>query len=71
MLEPGVGSSRIDEIRPAELANVAEALKYLGVDELEGQLVDADVIPDGVAQDLEADRPSRSQMRIRLSDRRF
>jgi hypothetical protein len=71
VLEAGVSRAGINQICPAKLPDVTQTLKNLGVDELERQLVDADVIPDGVAQDLEADRPSASQMRIRLWDRRF
>ena len=57
MLESRVRRSGIDEIRPTELANVAETLEDFGVDELKGQLVDADVVPDRVAQDLESHAP--------------
>ncbi len=71
VLEARVSGAGINEVGPAELPDVAQPLKNFGVDELQRQLVDADVIPDGVAQDLEADRPSGSQMRITLWDRRF
>ena len=58
-------------IGPAQLPDVAKTLKDVGVDELQGQLIDPDVIPDGIAQDLEADRPSSRQIRFRLLVRRF
>jgi hypothetical protein len=48
----------IDEIRPAQLTDVSEALKNFRVGELESQLVDTNVIPDRVAQNLEAHGPS-------------
>src|SRR5687767_13177082 len=54
VLEPCVSGAGIDQIRPAKLTNVSEALDYVGVDESEGELVDSDVVPDGVAQYLEA-----------------
>jgi hypothetical protein len=57
VLEPRVRRTRINEIRPAKLPNVAQALKDFGVDELQCQLVDSDVVPDGVAQDLEVRAP--------------
>jgi hypothetical protein len=57
VLEPRVGGAGIDQVRPAKLADVAKALKYFGVDELESQLVDADVVPDGVAQNFKTRRP--------------
>ena len=47
----------VNEVRPSELTNVSESLEYLGIDELERQVVDADVVPDGVAQNLEPRRP--------------
>src|SRR5436309_7936471 len=49
VLESGVGCARVDEVRPTELADVPQALKDVGVDELERQLVDSNVVPDGVA----------------------
>src|SRR5688572_16680788 len=54
VLEPCVSGAGIDQIRPAKLTNVSEALDYVGVDESEGELVDSDVVPDGAAQYLEA-----------------
>jgi len=47
----------INEVGPAKLANVTQTLKDFGIDEFERQLVDADVVPDGVAQNLEPRRP--------------
>ena len=57
VLESRVCRARIDEVRPSELADVPESLKDFGVDEAERELVDANVIPDGVAQDLEVHGP--------------
>src|SRR5258706_3237941 len=58
VLEPRVGRARIDEVRPPELPHVPKALKDFGVDERERQLVDSNVVPDRVAQNLEAHSPS-------------
>src|SRR5437773_6878896 len=60
VLEARVRRARIDEIRPTELANISQPLKDLRIHERQRQLVDADVVPDGVAQNLEAHRPSLS-----------
>lgn len=58
VLESRVGRAGVDEVSPTELANVSEPLKDFGVDERERQLVDTNVVPDRVAQNLEANRPS-------------
>src|SRR5712691_12117097 len=58
VLEPRVRGARVDEVGPTELAYVSEPLKDLCIDELERQLVDTNVVPDGVAQNLEAHGPS-------------
>jgi hypothetical protein len=58
VLESCVGRAGVNEVRPPELAHVAKALENFGVDERECQLVDTNIIPDRVAQDLEADGPS-------------
>ena len=50
----GCGLRRDRRDRPAELANVPQALKCPGVDERERELVDADVVPERVAQNLES-----------------
>jgi hypothetical protein len=57
VLEARVSCTGINEVGPTELPNVAKPLKNFGVDELQRQLVDADVVPDGVAQNLEARSP--------------
>src|SRR6266404_2407804 len=54
VLEARVGRARIYEIGPAKLPNVPESLEDFGIDDPEGQLIDAAVVPDGVAQNLEA-----------------
>ena len=55
MLEARMRRTRIHQISPAQLSDVAKPLEDVGVDKLQGKLVDADVVPDGVAQNLEAD----------------
>jgi hypothetical protein len=57
VLEPRMGSAGIDEIRPTELADIAQALEDFGIDEAQCELVDADVVPDRVAQNLETRAP--------------
>jgi hypothetical protein len=54
VLESRVCGAWIYQVRPAKLADVSQPLKDLGVDELEGEIVDADVVPERVAQNLEA-----------------
>jgi len=54
VLEARVRRAGVDEVRPAELADVAQPLKDVGVNEAESDLVDADVVPERVAQDLES-----------------
>lgn len=58
VLESGMRRARIDEICPPELPNVSESLKDFSVYESESKLVDANVVPDGIAQNLEAHSPS-------------
>src|SRR4029077_405713 len=58
VLESRMRGARVDEVGPTQLAYISEALKDFGVDELERQLVDTNVVPDGVAQNLEAHSPS-------------
>jgi len=53
VLEARVGRAWIYEICPPELAYVPKALKDFSVDEVEGQLIDSDVVPDRVAQNFE------------------
>ena len=57
LFEARVGRARINEIRPSELAHVSQSLEHFRVDEIERQVVDPDVIPHGVAQDLEVQGP--------------
>src|SRR5687768_1027091 len=54
VLESSVGGAGIYEIGPAKLPDVPKSLDDVGVDESERELVDSDVVPDGVAQYLEA-----------------
>ena len=58
VLEPGVGGSGINEVGPTELPDVPKTLEYVGVDKRQRQVIDADVVPDGIAQNLEAPGPS-------------
>jgi hypothetical protein len=53
-----VRGTGIDEVSPPELANVPQSLEDFGVDETETQLVDTNVVPDGVAQYFEVHGPS-------------
>jgi ribosomal protein S3 len=52
--------TRINEIRPAKLSDITQTLKNFGINEPQRQRVDADVIPDGVAKNLEPRAPFRS-----------
>ena len=63
VLESRMGGAGIDEISPTELPHVAQPLKDLGVDQPERQLVDADIVPDRVTQNLEACAPSIALVR--------
>jgi hypothetical protein len=60
VLKTRMGCAWINEISPAELPDVAKALKNLGVDKVERQLVDSNVVPYRVAQNLESHGPSLS-----------
>ena len=53
MLETGVGGAGIDEEGVAELADVAQALHRRGVEHRQCRLDEADVVPEGIADDLE------------------
>lgn len=53
VLEARVSRAGINEISESELPDVAQPLKNLCVDEPKSQLVDADVVPEWVAQNLE------------------
>src|SRR3954470_8713095 len=59
VLETRVCRAGIHEICPAELSHIAETLKDVGIYELEGLLIDSNVVPDGIAQYLEAHAPPR------------
>ena len=67
VLEAGVGGAGIDEEGVAELADVAQALHRRGVEHRQRGLVEADVVPEGIADDLEV---ARSQSSSRSSARR-
>ena len=54
VLEPRVSGARIYQVCPSKLPDVPKALKDFGVDQLQRQVIDADVVPDGIAQNLEA-----------------
>ena len=69
VLEARVGRAGIYEVRETELPHIAQALKNFGVDELERQLVDPDVVPQRVAQSFESHaRPFRSASRTSVAD---
>src|SRR3954468_12325736 len=59
VLETRVCRAWIYQIGPAELPHVAETLKDIGINEVEGLLIDSNVVPDGIAQYLEAHAPPR------------
>jgi hypothetical protein len=56
VLEPSMGGAWIDEVCPSQLPHISQALKNVGVDEVERDLIDPNVIPDRIAQYLEANR---------------
>jgi hypothetical protein len=58
VLEAGMSGAGINEIRPPQLPHVSEPLKDIRIYEIERELIDPNVIPDRVAQDLEAHGPS-------------
>src|SRR5215210_698241 len=60
VLEPRVRRARVDEVCPSQLTDISQALEHVCVDKVERQLIDTNVIPDGVAQYLEVhDRSCR------------
>ena len=63
VLEAGVGGAGIDEEGVAELADVAQALHRRGVEHGQRRLVEADVVPEGIADDLEIARSQSSSSR--------
>src|SRR3954468_22742438 len=52
MLEPGVSGAGINEKRMSELPHVPQALKRRGIDDGQSLGLEADVVPEGVADDL-------------------
>jgi hypothetical protein len=58
VLEAGVCSTGINEVCPSELTDIPESLKDFRVYEVERELVDPNVVPDWIAQDLEPHGPS-------------
>jgi hypothetical protein len=70
VLEPRVCRTRVDEVRPPELSYVSQSLKDFGVDEAESEVIDPNIVPDGVAQYLEVHGPSPRAARVILSDQR-
>jgi hypothetical protein len=53
VLESAVGGARIDEKRVPQLADVPEALDRRRVDHRQGVRLEADVVPERVADDFE------------------
>ena len=53
VLEARVRRARVHEKGQAELSNVPEALKGRGIDQLERQRVEPDVVPQRIANDLD------------------
>ena len=60
MLESGMGGAGIDEEGMAELADVAKPLHRCGVQHGQRRRVEADVVPERVANDLEVARGQSS-----------
>src|SRR5687767_3370551 len=59
VLEARVRRTRIDQVGEPELPDESQALKDVGIDEPESELIDADIVPERVAQNLESHaRPS-------------
>jgi hypothetical protein len=52
VLESGVCRPGINEVGEPELPNVSKPLKGGGVDEAKGDVIDADVVPEGIADDI-------------------
>ena len=52
VLEARVARAGIHEIREAELSNVAQPLERARVDEAQRERIDADVVPERIADDL-------------------
>ena len=51
VLEPRVSGAGVDEVRQPELPNVPEPLENGRVDELQGERVDTDVVPQRISND--------------------
>jgi len=69
MLEARVRGAGIDEEGETELADVAESLKGRRVDQLEGERVETDVVPEWVADDFHGHVAYHSSGRVGLPDR--
>ena len=52
VLEARVAGARVNEIREAELADVSKPLERACVDQSQGEWIDADVVPERVADDF-------------------
>ena len=70
VLEAGVGGAGIDEEGVAELAHVAKALDGGRIEHAQRRTVQPDVVPQRVANDLEAVRQRRAPPRRRRDRRR-
>ena len=53
MLEPRVRRTRVDQVGKPELSHVPQPLKRPRVDEANGQVVERDVIPERIPDDIE------------------
>ena len=58
VLKTRVCRAGIDQICPPELAHISQSLKDVRINELECEVIDPNVVPDRVAQDLEVHGPS-------------
>src|SRR2546430_12672186 len=52
MLEARVARTGIDEIREPKLPHIAQTLERARIHELQGQWIDADVVPERISYDL-------------------
>jgi hypothetical protein len=52
VLEARVAGAGVDEVGEAELPDVSQTLERAGVDQSQGEWVDADVVPEWVTDDF-------------------
>jgi len=52
VFEARVAGAGVDEVGEAELSDVSQTLERAGVDQSEGEWIDADVVPERVTDDF-------------------